>query len=86
MKIKRELMKRDIAGECFLVPIGKTVYDANGLFMLTEVGSFLWDRLPGANGIDELVCAVLEEYEVDEATARADIEVFLNRLGSMGIL
>ena len=86
MKIKRELMKRDIAGECFLVPIGKTVYDANGLFVLTDVGAFLWDLLPGAAGTDALVQAVLEEYDVDEATARADIEAFLEKLRSMDIV
>ncbi len=86
MKIKRELMKRDIAGEYFLVPVGKTVYDANGLFVLTDVGAFLWDRLPDAHDADDLVHAVLEEYDVTEATARADIEVFLEKLRSMEIL
>jgi hypothetical protein len=86
MKIKRELMKREIAGEYFLVPVGKTVYDANGLFVLTDVGAFLWDLLPGAAGTDELVQAVLEEYDVDEATARADIEAFLEKLRSMDIV
>ena len=60
MKIKRELMKRDIAGEYFLVPVGKTVYDANGLFVLTDVGAFLWDLLPGAADT-EYIDAVLFE-------------------------
>ena len=29
MIIKKELIKRDIAGEVFLVPLGKSMYDAN---------------------------------------------------------
>jgi hypothetical protein len=86
MKIKRELMKREIAGEYFLVPVGKTVYDANGLFVLTDVGAFLWDLLPDALDAEDLVHAVLEEYDVDEATARADIEAFLEKLRSMDIV
>jgi hypothetical protein len=50
------------------------------------VGAFLWDLLPGAAGTDALVHAVLEEYDVDEATARADIEAFLEKLRSMDIV
>ena len=29
MKIKKELVKRDVAGDTILVPVGKTVYDSN---------------------------------------------------------
>lgn len=86
MEIKKSLLKREIGGDSFLIPLGKTVYDANGLFLLTELGAFLWDRLPEAQGVDELVEAVLAEYEVDEPTARADIQRFLDKLRTMGIL
>ncbi len=86
MQIKKELLKRQIGGDSFLIPMGKTVYDANGMFILTELGAFLWDRLPQAENPEELVQAVLAEYEVDETTARADIDAFLEKLVSMGIL
>jgi hypothetical protein len=86
MIIKKKVLKREINGEFFLVPLGKTVYEANGLFVLTDVGAFLWDLLPGAADTDALVQAVLEEYDVDEATARADIEAFLEKLRSMDIV
>lgn len=86
MWIKKELLKRQIGGESFLIPMGKTVYDSNGMFILTELGAFLWDLLPQAESAEELVQAVLEEYEVDEATASADIDAFLRKLEIMGIL
>ncbi len=86
MKIKKELMKREIAGETFLVPLGKTVYQNNGLFILTEVGAFLWDRLAQAESQEELAAAVLEEYDIDESTARADIQTFLDKLKEMDII
>lgn len=86
MWIKKELLKRQIGGESFLIPMGKTVYDSNGMFILTELGAFLWDLLPQAESAEELVQAVLEEYEVDEATASADIDAFLKKLEIMGIL
>lgn len=86
MIIKKELIKRDIAGEVFLVPVGKSMYDSNGLFILTELGAFIWDRLPEAAGEEDIVSAVLSEYEVDEATARSDIREFLKKLEDLGIV
>ena len=61
MEIKKELIKRNIAGDTVLVPVGKTVYDANGLFILNEVGAFLWDALPQAQNEEALVDRLLEE-------------------------
>lgn len=86
MIIKKELIKRQIAGDTILVPVGKTVYDANGLFVLNELGDFLWDRLPGAASQQELVDAVLAEYEVSAEEAAADIAEFLAQLRKLEIL
>jgi hypothetical protein len=86
MEIKKKLMKREIAGDTFLVPLGKTVYDANGLFFLTEVGAFIWDLLPEAKTEEDVLSAVLAEYDVDEATARQDVHSFLEKLRGMNII
>jgi hypothetical protein len=86
MTIKKELIKREIAGEVFLVPVGSSMYDSNGLFILTELGGFIWDLLPNVSGEEEILKAVLAEYEVDEATARTDIQAFLKKLEALNIL
>ena len=86
MKIKKELVKRDIAGDTILVPVGKTVYDSNGLFILNELGAFLWDRLEAANSEEELLSAILEEYEVTEDVAKKDLSAFLDKLRELGIV
>ncbi len=86
MKLRKELIKRDIAGESFLIPVGRTVYDTNGLFALTEVGAFLWERLSDAADEQDLLRAVLAEYEVDEAQAAEDIAAFLDKLRLLEIL
>ena len=86
MIIKKDLIKREIAGDTILVPCGKTVYDSNGLFALNELGAFLWDRLPKADSEEELVAAVLEEYEVTREEAAKDIAEFLAKLKKMDIL
>ena len=86
MTIKKELIKRDIAGDTVLVPVGKTVYDSNGLFILNELGSSLWDLLPEAEDEVFLVEAVLREYEAEEAEVRRDIAEFLEKLRQMNII
>ena len=86
MELKKEFLKREVAGESFLVTIGKTVYDSNGLYLLTELGAFIWDLLPEARDSQDILQAVLAEYEVDENIARADIDEFLDKLRDMGIL
>jgi hypothetical protein len=86
MKIRKELLKREVGGEAFLVPLGKTVYDSNGLFVLTELGAFIWDLLPEAETEEEILRKILSEYEVDEATAGKDLAEFLDKLRDMEIL
>lgn len=86
MKIKKELIKREIAGDVILVPVGKTALENNGLFMLNGVGGFLWDILPEAENEEALVARLLSEYEVNEATARADVNAFLDKLKKLEIL
>ena len=80
MQIKKRLLKRQIAGDAFLVPLGKEVYDSNGLFFLNEVGEFIWDRLEAAENQQDILNALLEEYDVAEAVARQDVENFFQKL------
>ena len=86
MKIRKELIRREIAGDVILVPVGGTVLENNGLFALNELGAFLWDRLESAEDEAALVQAVLAEYEVDEEPARTDVAAFLQKLRDMEIL
>ena len=86
MIIKKELIKRQIAGDTVLVPVGKSVYDANGLFIMNDAADFIWDLLPQAQNEEQLCQAVLAEYDVSEETARQDVAEFLNRLRQMDIL
>lgn len=86
MVIKKELIKRDIAGDTILVPVGKSVYDASGLFVLNELGTFIWDLLPQVDSEEEICKAVLEEYDVTEEEAARDIAEFMGKLKEMDII
>ena len=86
MKIKKELIKRDIAGDTILVPVGKTVYDSNGLFVLNEVATFIWDILADCETPQEIVAKILEVYEVSLEEAEKDTAEFLAKLREMQII
>ncbi len=86
MKIKKELIKREIAGDTILVPVGKTVLDSNGLFVLNELGAFIWEILPKAETEEEIRAAILAEYEVTQEEATRDVAEFLEKLRELNII
>ena len=86
MIIKKELLKRQIAGETILVPLGKTLYDSHGLFALNELGAFIWDLLPNVQTQEEICQAILKEYEVSEEDAKKDVAEFLNKLRQLVVI
>lgn len=86
MKIEKEFILREIAGDYVIVPTGKTALEFNGLITVNELGAFIWKKLQQEVTEDELIQDILEEYEVDEETARNDVEEFLNKLTECKIL
>lgn len=86
MIIKKELIKRTIGNDTVLIPVGKTVLDSNGLFVLNELGVFIWDLLPSHECPEDICAAVLKEYDVSEAEAMADIAAFLEKLRALQII
>lgn len=86
MKIKKELIKRCIGSDVILVPVGKTVLESNGLFVMNELAAFIWDTLPSVESEEDILKAVLAEYEVSEEEASADIAEFLATLQKMNII
>lgn len=86
MIIKKELIKRSIGDDTVLIPVGKTVLESNGLFMLNELGAFIWDLLPAVQTEQEICRAVLASYAVSEEEAARDVAEFLDTLRKMNIL
>ncbi len=86
MKVVKEFILRGIAGEYILVPVGNTALDFNGLISVNEIGAFLWEKLQQESSMDQLVEAVLEEYEAEEEIARSDMTEFVESLVNIGIV
>lgn len=86
MEIKKNVIVRTVAGEHMLVPVGDTVFQYNGIFMLTDSGRLLWDKIREGAESEDLVKALIQEYEIDEATASQDVSEFLEKLRSYEII
>lgn len=86
MKVEKEFVLREIAGDYIIIPTGKTVLEFNGLITVNEVGVSLWNMLQKEVTLDDLVQGILNEYDVEESVAREDIVEFLDTLADGGIL
>lgn len=86
MKISKDFILREIAGEYILVPVGKTALSFNGLITINEVGELIWSMLQEEKSVTEIVNTILDEYEIDEDTALADVNEFIGLLKQNNIV
>lgn len=80
MKIKEGFILREVAGSYIVVAIGEAVKTYNGLITLNETSAFLWNVLVKGATEDELVNALLSEYEVEKEDAVKGVKAFINKL------
>lgn len=86
MKIKKEMILRQIGSDIILVPVGHAVKDHNGFFMLTETACFLWNKLPECESVKELADKLFDEYDVTEKQALTDTVDFIQKLVQLDII
>lgn len=86
MRVSGELLLREIAGEHILVPVGATALRIHGMITLSDSGVLLWEMLQSDTNREDLVHAILREYDVDAATARQDVDCFLAKLNDLGLI
>lgn len=86
MKLKSGYLLREIAESYIVVPIGERVIDFKGIMTLNDTGSYIWKCLLKDISYSELLSLILKEYEVEEVTAKADLDEFLTAAGEKGVL
>ncbi len=86
MKIKSGFIMSRINDVDVVVAVGETSVNFNAVITLNSTGSFLWNLLQKDTTEQQLVDAMLDKYDIDEATAKRDIEAFVAKARSAGIL
>lgn len=86
MKLKEGFIKSRLGDECVVVPVGAQTVDFRGLITLNETGEFIWEQLANEKTEQELVEALLGEYDVDRQTAEKDVHAFVDTLKEKDLL
>lgn len=86
MKIKDGFILREVAGTFVVVAVGNAVKEFNAVITLNETGAFLWKALEKGATEEELLQAILAEYDVPEEIAKADISAVVTKLKNAKLL
>jgi hypothetical protein len=78
------VVSRKIVDELILVPIRKSVADMESLFTLNDVGARIYELIDGKRSVGGICGTIVEEFEVSDAEARADVTEFLEKLKGLG--
>ena len=76
MKIVNGFEIKEIADNFIAIPTQDNIVDFSSIIMLNETSAFLWLKLENDLTEEELVAALLAEYDVEEKTAREDVSKF----------
>ena len=86
MKIKKDLVIRQVADNWVVLPTASDVLDFDGMLTLNETGVMLWKLLENETSLEDLASALMEEYEVDREQALADVGEFVETLKKAGCI
>ena len=81
LTIPEDVMFRILGDEAVILNVGTGVY-----FGLDEVGTRMWQLMSEHGSTDKVVETMLNEYEVEEAQLRADMENLIAQLSEKGLV
>jgi hypothetical protein len=86
MKIKDGFVLRNVIDEYMVMPTGENIAKFEGAVVLNEVSAMLYKLLEKSTSREDLLTAMLNQYDVDEETASTDLDEVLNVFDTIGIL
>lgn len=87
MRIKEGFELRDVCGESVIVATGRKNIDFSKVISLNESATIVWRELVGKDfTTEDLVRVLTDNYEVEEARAKADAETLIAQWQDMGLV
>lgn len=74
------VVTRKTGNEYVLVPVTDNIADMNSVYTLNETGAFIWDQINGSRTVEDIILALVNEYDIDRANAENDVFSFLENL------
>lgn len=87
MKTKEGFTLRNICGENIIVAEGLANIDFGNIISLNESAAYLWEKAKNQDfTVEDLAQWLTDEYEVDEAVAKADAQKLADKWKEAGII
>ena len=88
MKAKKGFELQNVCGEYIIVPAGIENVDFSRFISLNPTAAFLWEKVSKLETftVDNMVEALLAEYEVEEEIAREDSKLIVERWKEMELI
>lgn len=86
MKINKEFMLREVAGNYVIVPVSKAALNFKGIINLNETGAFIYKKLLEGKGEEEIKAEMMNCYDVTLEQATLDINKIITALKESGVI
>ena len=86
MNVLKDMILTEIEGEWYAVPVGEAAKRFSGMIRMNKTGKRIFELLMEGKDQDGVVRQLMEEYEVDEATAQSNVGDIIGKLQSAGML
>ena len=80
-RVKPGLVAQSVDGELLILN-----REQEEIHQLNPVASFIWNKLDGQITQEQLVMAISEKYEVDQAVAKHDLEALIHQLSDLKLI
>lgn len=87
MRAKANLKLRKVGGRYMLVDVSDRDANVTNVYTLNDTAAFVWHLLSeGDTDMESLTAAVCENYDVDSATAGADLRTLIDTWRQAGLV
>ena len=86
MKLKDGIVLSQMGDEYVAVATGEASKNFNGMIRINPTAALLMEHLQKETTVDSLVKVLLDNYEVDEATAKRDVETVVESFRRVNLL
>lgn len=86
MKLKSDYVLRAFSGKYIAVSVNDSADNNNVFITMNKSSAFVWELLQNEISYEEVISKIIEKYNIDETTAKADLDEFLDKLRKAGVL
>ena len=91
MKISKGFILRAIKGangeeSNVVITVGEASKKLNGMITLNPTCAFIWQVLQNGATREELIDAMIKEYDVSAEEVSSDVDVIINKFKNLGVI